>query len=144
MSFRRIDKDSYQKETNCIQDQINEDKDKVMSALKDYVRIPYEYCPHLVLGSKIKYISDEGLFRTGGILIKNGFPDYIVLLNGYKKVTWSVNLKKNNIFMEDLRVRQKIKKEKDNLYKLYQAGLLRVKEDGNSSGEESDNSDVLA
>ena len=79
MSLRRIDKDSYQKETNCIQDQINADKDKVMSALKDYVRIPYEYCPHLVLGSKIKYISDEGLFRTGGILIKNGFPEYIVL-----------------------------------------------------------------
>lgn len=144
MSFRRIDKDSYQKETNCIQDQINADKDKVMSALKDYVRIPYEYCPHLVLGSKIKYISDEGLFRTGGILIKNGFPDYIVLLNGYKKVTWSVNLKKNNIFMEDLRVRQKVKKEKDNLYKLYQAGLLRVKGDDNSSGDESDSSDVLA
>ena len=144
MSFRRIDKDSYQKETNCIQDQINADKDKVMSALKDYVRIPYEYCPHLVLGSKIKYISNEGLFRTGGILIKNGFPDYIVLLNGYKKVTWSVNLKKNNIFMEDLRVRQKVKKEKDNLYKLYQAGLLRVKGDDNSSGDESDTSDVLA
>ena len=39
MSFRRIDQDSYQKETNCIQDQINEDKDKVISALKDYVRI---------------------------------------------------------------------------------------------------------
>ena len=35
--------------------------------------------------------------------------------------------------MEDLRVKQKILKEKDNLYRLYQAGLLRVK-DGNSSG----------
>ena len=138
MSFRRIDQDSYQKETNSIQDQINDDKDKVIAALKDYVRIPQEYCQHLVLGSKIKYISDEGLFRTGGILIKNGYPDYIVLLNGYKKITWSVNLKKNNIFMEDLRVKQKIKKEKDNLYRLYKAGLLRVKEDGNSSGEESE------
>ena len=144
MSFTRIDKDSYQKETNCIQDQINADKDKVIAALKDYVRIPYEYCPHLVLGSKIKYISNEGLFRTGGILIKNGFPEYIVLLNGYKKVTWSVNLRTNNIFMEDLRVKQKIKKEKDNLYKLYQAGLLKVKDDGNSSGDESDASDLLA
>ena len=68
---------------------------------------------------------------------------FIVLLNGYKKVTWSVNLRKNNIFMEDLRVKQKIKKEKDNLYKLYQAGLLRVKDGGNSSGDESDVSDIL-
>ena len=56
MSFRRIDQDSYQKETNCIQDQINEDKDKVISALKDYEEY-LEYCQHLVLGSKIKYIS---------------------------------------------------------------------------------------
>jgi hypothetical protein len=144
MSFTRIDKDSYQKETNCIQDQINADKDKVIAALKDFVRIPYEYCPHLVLGSKIKYISNEGLFRTGGILIKNGYPDYIVLLNGYKKVTWSVNLRTNNIFMEDLRVRQKVKKEKDNLYRLFQAGLLRVKDNDNSSGDESDTSDLSA
>ena len=139
MSFHRIDEDQYQKETNSIQDQINEDKDKVIAALENYVRIPYEYCEHLVLGARIKYISNEGLFRTGGILIKNGYPDYIVLLNGYKKLTWSVNLRKNNIFMEDLRVKEKIKKEKDNLYKLYEAGLLKVKKnDEFSSGEESD------
>ena len=106
MSLRRINQDKYLKETYCIQDQINEDKDKVIAALKDFVRIPYEYCEHLVLGARIKYISDEGKFRTGGILIKNGFPDYIVCLNGYKKLTWSVNLRKNNIFMEDLRVKQ--------------------------------------
>ena len=40
--------------------------------------------------------------------------------------------------MEDLRVKQKIKKEKDNLYKLYEAGLLKVKNDDTSSGDESD------
>ena len=45
--------------------------------------------------------------------------------------------------MEDLRVKQKIKKEKDNLYRLYQAGLLRVKDGGNSSGDESDVSDIF-
>ncbi len=139
MSLRRINQDNYEKETYCIQDQINEDKDKVIAALKDFVRIPYEYCEHLVLGARIKYISDEGKFRTGGILIKNGFPDYIVCLNGYKKLTWSVNLRKNNIFMEDLRVKQKIKKEKDNLYKLYEAGLLKIKNNNDtSSGDESD------
>ena len=138
MSLHRINEDNYIKETNSIQDQINEDKDKVIAALKDFIRIPYEYCQHLVLGARIKYISNEGQFRTGGILIKNGFPNYIVCLNGYKKLTWSVNLRTNNIFMEDLRVKQKIKKEKDNLYKLYEAGLLKVKNDDTSSGDESD------
>ena len=137
--LRRINQDNYIKETNTIQDSINEDKDQVIKALDNFVRIPYDYCEHLVLGARIKYITNEGLFRTGGILIKNGFPDYIVCLNGYKKLTWSVNLRTNNIFMEDLRVKEKVKKEKDNLYKLYEAGLIKVKkQDDVSSDEESD------
>lgn len=139
MSIKRIGQDNYVKDETTYQDTINEDKDKVIELLKDYVRIPYEFCEHLVLGAKIKYISNEGYFRTGGILTKNGFPNYIVLLNPYKKITWSVNLKKNNIFMEDLRKVEKEKKEKDNLYKLYNAGMLIVKdkeEEGNNSDRE--------
>ena len=139
MSFKRIGQDNYVKEETTYQDTINEDKDRVLELLKDYVRIPYEFCEHLVLGAKIKYISNEGYFRTGGILTKNGFPNYIVLLNPYKKITWSVNLKKNNIFMEDLRKVEKEKKDKDNLYKLYNAGMLVVKgkqDEGSNSDKE--------
>ena len=141
MSFKRIGQDNYVKDDITFQDTVNEDKEKVLELLKDYVRIPHEYCEHLVLGSKIKYISDEGNFRTGGILTKNGFPNYIVLLNPYKKLTWSVNLKKNNIFMEDLRKVEKEKKDKENLYKLYNAGMLVVKDknNGNNSDNNSDN-----
>jgi len=41
--------------------------------------------------------------------------------------------------MEDLRVKENVKKEKDNLYKLYEAGLIKVKkQDDVSSDEESD------
>ena len=125
----RIGDDNYQKKDFSLQDEINEDKDKIISSLEGFLRIPYEYCENLVLGSKIKYITDEGLFRTGGILIKNGFPNYIVLLNSYKKLSWSVNLKTNNIFMEDIREKEKIKKEKEDLYKLYKQGVLQIKED---------------
>ena len=141
MSFKRIGQDNYVKDDITFQDTVNEDKEKVLELLKDYIRIPHEYCEHLVLGSKIKYISDEGNFRTGGILTKNGFPNYIVLLNPYKKLTWSVNLKKNNIFMEDLRKVEKEKKDKENLYKLYNAGMLVVKDkdNGNNSDNNSDN-----
>ena len=109
MSFKRIGQDNYVKDETTYQDTINEDKDKVLELLKDYVRIPYEFCEHLVLGAKIKYISNEGYFRTGGILTKNGFPNYIVLLNPYKKITWSVNLKKI-IFL--WRICEKLKRKK--------------------------------
>ena len=125
----RIGNDNYQKDEITYQDEINEDKEQIVNLLEGFVRIPYQYCDKLILGIKIKYITDEGLFRTGGILIKNGFPDYLVLLNGYKKLTWSVNLKKNSIFMEDIKKKNKEKQEKDNLYKLYQAGMLSIKED---------------
>ena len=138
--IKRIGEDNYIKEEYTHQDELNEDNQKIINLLKNYVKVPQELCDNLVLGSKIKYITNEGMFRYGGVLIKNGFPDYIVLLNPFKKITWSVNLKKNNIFMEDLRKIQKEKQEKDNLYKLYNAGMLRIKdedEDENESDEEN-------
>ena len=56
--LRRINQDNYIKETNTIQDSINEDKDQVIKALDNFVRIPYDYCEHLVLGARIKYITN--------------------------------------------------------------------------------------
>ena len=126
--FTKIGEDNYQKKGETLQDILNEDTEKVITALEGFVKIPHKYCDKLVLGSKIKYISDEGLFRIGGTLIKNGFPEYIVLLNGYKKLTWSVNLRTNTIFMEDIRKKEKIKQEKENLYKLFKADMLQVKD----------------
>ena len=63
----------------------------------------------MILGAKIKYITNEGFFRYGGILINNKYPEYLVLLNPYKKITWCVDLSKNTIFMEDVK---KVKKKK--------------------------------
>lgn len=126
--FTKLGDDEYQKPEETLQDILNEDTEKVISALEGFVKIPHQYCDNLVLGSKIRYITEEGLFRVGGTLIKNGFPEYIVLLNGYKKITWSVNLRSNTIFMEDIKAKNKIKEEKENLYKLYKADMLHVKD----------------
>ena len=126
--LQRISGDDYIKNKITIQDNLNEDRDTIINSLEGYIQIPYKFCDKLILGERIKYITDEGLFRTGGVLIKNGFPNYIVLLNGYKKLTWSVNLKTNNIFMEDLIEKEKVKKEKENLYKLYKAGMIQIVE----------------
>lgn len=62
------------------------------------------------LGIWIKYLSDEGLYRSGGVLICNGFPNYFMLKNPNNNKTWSVNLKINNIFISD-------KLDLNNLYK---------------------------
>ena len=126
--LKRIDQDGYVKPDETRQDIMNENKELVIRDLQGYVKVDYEDCDELILGSKIKYITDNGDYRVGGILTKNGFPDYIVLLSPYKKITWSVNLKKNTIFMEDVRKTKKENIEKDNLYKLYKAGLVEIKQ----------------
>jgi len=126
--FKKIDEDSYVKTEETRQDKLNDDKNLVIKDLQGYIKVDYDDCDELILGSKIKYITEKGEYRIGGVLTKNGFPKYIVLLNPYKKITWSVNLKTCTIFMEDVRKTEKEKIEKDNLYKLYQAGLVEIKQ----------------
>ena len=125
--FKRIDEDGYVKPPQTRQDLLNQNKELVIKDLQGYVKVDYEDCDELILGSKIKYITENGDYRVGGFLTKNGFPDYIVLLSAYKKLTWSVDLRKNTIFMEDVRQTKKEKIEKENLYKLYKAGMVEIK-----------------
>lgn len=56
---------------------------------------------HLSSGTHIQYIElYEGNYRykSGGIIITNKYPDYIVLSNG--RSSWSVQLKNNIIFKQ--------------------------------------------
>lgn len=128
VKFNRISEDDYIKPNETKQDILNSDKNLVINDLQGFIKIEYEDCDELILGSRIKYINNDGEYRIGGTLIKNGFPNYIVLLSPYKKLTWSVNLKTNTIFMEDVRKTKKEKIEKDNLYKLYKAGMVEIKQ----------------
>lgn len=67
-------------------------------------------------------------FRSGGLLIKVNYPEYIVLQNTAKKVTWSVQLNENIIYVRDPKIGEEEKKEeklKDKLFDLYKRGQLR-------------------
>lgn len=129
MSLKRITEDNYIKEKKGKQDLINEDNGEIIKNLKNFISVPKEFCEYLILGSRIKYITEDGIFRYGGILINNKFPDYIILLNPYKKITWCVNLNTNNIFMEDMKKKKEEKNIKDSLFKLYEQNLLQIKEE---------------
>lgn len=123
--------DNYKKEYKSKQDIVNEDNEKILELLKDYINVPKHFCNNLILGSKIKYITNDGYFRYGGILINNKYPDYIVLLNPYKKLTWCVSLEKNNIFMEDIKKKKENENIKNTLFDLYNKDLLSIKEKKN-------------
>lgn len=86
-------------------------------------------------------------FRTGGLLMKVEYPDYIMLVNTANNITWSVQLKDNIIYIPHPNVlkdkledqndrrekrniekkteREKEKQIKDKLYEMYQKGELK-------------------
>lgn len=80
----------------------------------------------------IKYYNlKEKKFRTGGLLMKVD-PDlnYIMLINTKNKLSWSVQLKDNIIFVPNInktKEKENEKQIKENLYELYKKGLLKVK-----------------
>lgn len=85
----------------------------------------------------IRYINIETKeFRVGGLL-KVVDPDlkYIMLVNTTKNLTWSVQLNSNLIFIPDQEQKKEMEREKlkedlqkEKLYKLWQEGKLRKKE----------------
>lgn len=67
-------------------------------------------------------------FRTGGILVKVSYPDYLVLRNNNNNVAWSVQLKDNIIYVPDPKIQRDKEKEqrvKDKLYEMFQRGELK-------------------
>lgn len=115
-------------ELRTLQDKMNDFPDVLKFHLENYVLIDPKYYEHIQPGSKIRYITEEGKFRFGGEVLVNGYPDFLVLHN-YKYTTkWSIDLKKNIIFLKD---HDKTKKEsiiKENLFNLYKEGYLEIRE----------------
>lgn len=93
----------------------------------------------------IRYINTTSrLFRTGGLLMKVQYPDYITLANPTTKISWSVqladnilfihppetNLKKEQTILPIIKMTREQEKEqriKDKLYKMYLKGELQCK-----------------
>ena len=103
--------------------------ESLIKKLQNCIEIHQDNYEDLERGVWIKYITSENKYRSGGILILNKYPEYLVLKNPYKKISWCVDLSKNYIFMEDIKKKKEEKIEKDNLYKLYQEGFVKILEE---------------
>lgn len=83
----------------------------------------------------VRYYNTElRKFRTGGILMKVSYPDYIVLVSTGKGLTWSVQLRNNVIFVPDPELAEQKRRQeeeeeevKNQLYELYLQGKLKRK-----------------
>lgn len=78
-----------------------------------------------IMRTWIRYINKTTkLFRSGGLLLKLQYPDYIVLANPFTKVMWSIKLEDNILFIKDKEEAAKTNKIKDKLFRLYMEGRL--------------------
>jgi hypothetical protein len=116
----------YERGEVTNQDLISEDVNEIKVRLQGFVQIHEDNYKDIDIGIWVRYISDEGKYRTGGILVHNKAPDYFVLKNPNNEITWSVNLKKNIIFMKDIGAKRDQMIEKNNLYRLYLEGYVKI------------------
>ena len=62
----------------------------------------------------IRYITNQGKYRTGGILWGNFYPKHLVLLNPKSRYPWRVQIATNHFYIRDnkAKLREKYEKEK--------------------------------
>jgi hypothetical protein len=116
----------YERGDVTNQDLISQDINEIKTRLQGFVQIHEENYKDIDIGIWVRYISDEGKYRTGGILVHNKAPDYFILKNPNNEITWSVNLTKNIIFMKDIGAKRDQMIEKNNLYRLYLEGYVKI------------------
>ena len=123
---KRLGEDGYKRPQYTEQDIISSNVGSIKEKLNNFIRVDSNFHKDIPCGIWIKYVTYQGLYRSGGILITNKSPDYLVLKNPSKNITWSVNLKKNYIYMENIKEKNELKVRKDNLYKLWEAGFIEI------------------
>ncbi len=122
--------ENYNRPEFTLQDYISNDRKSLEEKLENFIQVHPENYKDIEPGIWIKYISNEGKYRCGGILVHNSAPDFFKLKNPYKKgLSWSVNLSKNIIFMKDIGEEREKMIEKNNLYRLYLAGYVKILEE---------------
>lgn len=108
------------------QDIINESEESIKNKLKGWILVPPDLLDKLELGIWVRYVSIDRKFRTGGIIIKNSSPDYVILKNPKLKISWSVNVKKNYLFIQDTPHKKEEERMKDVLYQLWKKGDIEL------------------
>jgi len=136
-AFKSFTKSKYKKpKGGSVQD--NFTVDEIRSKLKNCIPLKtindkkiLENLP--VYKTWIKYINIKSKkYRTGGLLVKTSYPDYIMLANPQQKLIWSVQLQDNIIYIKDPRLNKTKTPDKETLiknklYEMYKDGRLAVK-----------------
>ena len=118
----------YIRPKETAQDLISKNPEEIAKKLDGFVQIHPENYGDIECGVWIKYITQDKKYRSGGLLKINKAPDYFILKSPYNNISWSVGLDRNIIFMRGQETKLTKMVEKNNLYKLYEAGLIQIVE----------------
>ena len=127
------------KKFKSIQDKISEDPQLIKEALAGLYYVPQTEVARLPKYIWIRYITNQGKYRTGGILWGNFYPKHLVLLNPKSRYPWRVQIATNHFYIRDNKAKLREKYEKEKLHELYLDGKLEIKKEVLS---ESDNIDT--
>jgi hypothetical protein len=87
----------------------------------------------------VKYHGKDNKLKIGGVMIKQEYPKYIMLMNLKSKITWSVQLENNTLYIAENmlskdsaeidKTKLKNTNTKNKLFSLYKDGRLQLKKD---------------
>lgn len=85
--------------------------------LKGFKEVRPAKFKNIQVGDRVRYIVDKEL-RKGGVVKFVKYPDYIVLTNYSKGVSWSVQLKQPSLHLW-IKTKEMIQHEKDEMKRVY-------------------------
>tara|TARA_B110000285_G_C14889645_1_gene497903 strand:+ start:215 stop:631 length:417 start_codon:yes stop_codon:yes gene_type:complete len=116
----------YVRPKETVQDKISNNPEELTKKMEGYIQIYPENYKDIECGIWIKYLTEDNKYRSGGILKINKAPEYFVIKNSFNNVSWTVSLEKNKIFIKGTSNKLEKMVIKNNLYKLYTAGLITI------------------
>ena len=104
---------------------MNSDENKIKEKLQGYSPVRANQIQSIKPGDRVRYMVNNE-FRGGGVVKLNKYPDYIVLLNVIKKVSWCMQLKDPTLKIWVAPAENFIqeREQKDKIFKLYKEGKL--------------------
>jgi len=100
----------------------------IKDKLKGYVELPLNKLKNIEPGDDIRYMTNNA-FKSGGRVKSNKFPEYVVLMNVFKKLSWCVQYRDPTlkIWIKTKEMREKEQEKKKKILKMYEEGKLKKK-----------------
>ena len=105
----------------------SEDLEKIKVILSNYTRIYPEHYKYLQSGINLAYINKDGFFIRDAIIIKNHLDkSKLFVKKQFVRLFWSLNYDDVAVYAHNDFNKKIEKKKKENLYKLYEAGMVKI------------------